>query len=115
MKDVAYKTWEEALTYCETLDYAEESDWRLPNINELKTLINYSKVYPSSDFPNMQSMITLWSSTTDMGVSTTRAWSVAFSYGSVTNISKTSRTGVRCIHSIIDEDIVVDEDVVSEF
>ena len=37
-------TWKEALDYCESLDYAGHSDWRLPNKNELLSLVDYSKL-----------------------------------------------------------------------
>ena len=38
------ETWGEALAYCENLEYAGASDWRLPNRNELITLVDYSKI-----------------------------------------------------------------------
>ena len=37
-------TWKEALDYCESLDYAGHSDWRLPNKNEFLSLVDYSKI-----------------------------------------------------------------------
>ena len=36
-------TWKEALSYCEGLEYAGHTDWRLPNKNELLSLVDYSK------------------------------------------------------------------------
>ena len=44
-------TWLEALSYCENSKYAGFDDWRLPNVKELSTLINYDKTYPATDFP----------------------------------------------------------------
>ncbi|MFA6033895.1 MAG: DUF1566 domain-containing protein [Myxococcota bacterium] len=55
--------WQEALSYCSALNYAGFSDWRLPNKNELFSLINLSRAYPASDFPNITND-SLWSSTT---------------------------------------------------
>jgi len=63
-------TWKEALSYCENLEYAGHSDWRLPNMNELATLIDYSKLSAEivdedeviSSFPGM-TPDTFWSST----------------------------------------------------
>ncbi len=49
------KNWKEALAYCKNLEYAGYSDWRLPNKNELVTLVDYSKADPASLFPGMTS------------------------------------------------------------
>ena len=35
--------WEEALSYCETLDYAGYEDWRLPNAKELQSIVDYTR------------------------------------------------------------------------
>lgn len=58
-------TWDEALAYCEGLDLAGRS-WRLPNINELQSIVDYRIFDPSvetSFFPDILSE-SYWSSTT---------------------------------------------------
>jgi hypothetical protein len=35
--------WEDALAYCEGLDLAAYEDWRLPNIKELQSIVDYSR------------------------------------------------------------------------
>ena len=35
--------WEDALAYCESLDYAGFNDWHLPNIKELQSIVDYSR------------------------------------------------------------------------
>ncbi len=35
--------WEAALNYCESLDTAGISDWRLPNVKELQSIVDYSR------------------------------------------------------------------------
>lgn len=35
--------WQEALAWCESLDYAGTSDWRLPNAKELQSLVDYTR------------------------------------------------------------------------
>ena len=53
--------WTLALSYCNNLDYAGHTDWRLPNKNELLSLVNYKKYSPASDFPEIP-LETFWSS-----------------------------------------------------
>ena len=35
--------WEDALAYCENLEFADYLDWRLPNAKELQYIVDYSK------------------------------------------------------------------------
>ena len=49
---ISNKNWLSVLAYCENLEYAGHDDWRLPNANELSSILNYSKDQtPYSDFP----------------------------------------------------------------
>ena len=91
------KTWTQALKYCEKLTYAGYSDWRLPNKNELSSLINYEKSgAPYSYFPDMPSEL-FWSSSTFSDF-TDYAWFVDFSSGGVDGYGKTYGNGyVRCV------------------
>ena len=53
-KDYVLKgEWKQALNYCESLVYAGYSDWRLPNRNEILSLIDYGKYKPGSDFSDI--------------------------------------------------------------
>lgn len=92
---VTNKTWQEALSYCETLTYAGYSGWRLPNKNELASLVNYEKYGPASDFPDMPSQ-DFWSSSTLSGDPAT-AWGVDFSAGFVDRCYKSVSSYVRCV------------------
>jgi hypothetical protein len=35
--------WESALSYCENLDLAGAADWRLPNVKELQSIVDYTR------------------------------------------------------------------------
>jgi hypothetical protein len=97
--------WESALTSCEDLTLASQSDWRLPNIKELFSIVDTSEYNPAIDetyFPATQSA-DYWSSTTYL-VNTTNAWRVDFNVGTQYSRHKTdehaSQTAdkyVRCV------------------
>jgi len=76
--------WQQALQYCEALEFAGHGDWRLPNVRELQTIVNYGTWSPAID-PIFQSMLPwYWSSTTDLVYDNThRAWCIEFNSGLV--------------------------------
>jgi hypothetical protein len=87
-----YGTWQEALDYCESLTLANHDDWRLPNMNELHSLVNYSRqVNPLIDamyFPDtIWERRIYWSSTTS-DFSQNEAWYVDFYGGAVSYLNK---------------------------
>lgn len=91
------KSWLEALSYCEELTYAGFSDWRLPNIQELASMINYENFSPASDFPDMPST-GFWSSSSSVDFSIT-AWTVDFTHGFINTYHKDNLLGARCVRS----------------
>ena len=90
-------TWQDALVYCEELSLGEKSDWRLPNKNELFSIVDMSKYDSaiSSVFTNVTSNV-YWSSTSNASDSSS-AWIVGFGNGAVLWYSKTSEDSVRCV------------------
>ena len=92
------KNWPEALSYCENLKYAGYSDWRLPNKNELSSLVKYGEHNPASDFQNMPTN-TFWTSTTTAEIKDS-AWSIDFYSGYVATTENKSTTNyVRCVRN----------------
>ena len=80
-------TWKQALAYAEGLLLAGHTDWRLPNRNELQSLVDYSQWYPAIDpllVPYMVwSVYYYWTSTTYADLPTYGAWVVGFDDGDV--------------------------------
>ena len=95
-----------AIANCDGLTLAGESDWRLPNIKELTSLVDYRVDDPAIDgslFPGTNSA-RYWS-VTSVESSSNEAWIVQFFTGRAEYISKvfageTVNVYVRCVRSI---------------
>ena len=92
--------WNYAKAYCENLTLGGFSDWRLPNIYELTTLIDNTKSsdpYVINGIENIASNL-YWSSTT-YASNSSDAWGVGFNYGDDGWNVKTSSYYVRCVRA----------------
>jgi hypothetical protein len=97
------RTWEEAITYCEGLELpAGQTDWRLPNVKELRSIVDNTLYHPSIDqtyFPGTSWHY--WSSTYyGICTDTPSAWYVSFSNyfgGRANNEDRLSGLYVRCV------------------
>lgn len=59
-------TWEEAIQYCEDLQFASHKDWKLPGNKELTSLVDLTKQKPAIDtrfFPDVDYKSFYWSRT----------------------------------------------------
>ena len=93
------KNWWDATSYCWDLTLANHSNWRLPYISELSSLIDETQADPAlpldNPFTNAQSGY-CWSSTTNAYL-TDIAWGVHFSNGSVGYGDKNDDNNVWCV------------------
>jgi hypothetical protein len=97
---VSGRSWTQAIDYCENLTLDTHSDWRLPNLKELTSIMDDSRTSPSIDtsaFENTASN-TFWSSTTYAGLSDI-AWVVDFYDGSQYGHGKSNDNPVRCVRA----------------
>ena len=94
INDADRLSWQDALKYCESLSFAGQADWRLPNIRELQSIVDYGRVTPSIDqLFGAQPGSWYWSSTFYAG-GVDNVWGVDFSSGGgFTN----STTGGPCL------------------
>jgi hypothetical protein len=88
--------WSDALTACNDLHYAGYTDWRLPNVKELLSLIDYREHDPAlplgHPFDNVQ-IIFYWSSTNYTSFSP-HAWGVYLYNGYAYNYYKSTNAYV---------------------
>jgi hypothetical protein len=94
-------TWQNAISYCEQLGLNSYDDWRLPNINELNSIVDDTQSYPSINpmFKFFASdnyrLASYWSSTNII----TKAWIVDFMWGSSNMTNKGNKYYVRCVRT----------------
>jgi hypothetical protein len=88
------ENWQVAIDYCEAKNIDSKDDWRLPNVNELSTLLDSDD--RDSIFTNTSA--SYWSSTTH-ATDTINAWLVYFNDGSQDISLKSNSVSVRCVRA----------------
>ncbi len=84
------RNWEAAIDFCNALEFAGHTDWRLPNVRELQSLIDYGKHTPAvpsgHPFAGVQSDV-YWSSST-LADRKANAWLMSLGDGRVYHVMK---------------------------
>ena len=93
-------TWQEALDYCRDLTWADFTDWYLPNLDELRSIVDENRssaIIDATAFGGIAGLYFFWSSTSRDG-DASRALHVDFNhYGHVDYNDKAMKCAVRCV------------------
>jgi hypothetical protein len=92
------QTWENAILYCEGLNLGGNTDWRLPNVKEIRSLSDENKVQPSVNNTIFTGVIiTKYWSSTSLPNQTTKAWYLDNNFGITTFDVKTATHSVWAV------------------
>ncbi len=90
------RTWQDAISYCDELVFAEKSDWRLPAKFELESIVDYSKSYPAIN-PMFSCESSFYWSSTPHKPNPPYAWGVYCADGADHWLHKSNQYYVRCV------------------
>ncbi len=100
----SYMPWQKAIDACKNLDFAGHKDWRLPTVEELRELVDYTRGAKSGEpavdtkiFPDTKCGW-YWTST-PCAWDPSSAWIVGFDGGSVGSSCKYDSNYVRPVRS----------------
>jgi len=92
------RTWKDADKYCKRIRLAKKTNWRLPTMYELLTIIDYKKNNPAmiDIFEYVQSKGYYWTSD-NIVTDKNYAWYVSFNKGNTYGFSKDKKAYIRCV------------------
>ncbi len=88
--------YDQALQYCEALELDKQSDWRLPLIKELASIVDENSYNPSI-YPYFKTKARFYWSVTENAADRAFAWLVNFSDSHIHSFLKSSRYYARCV------------------
>ncbi len=101
--DDSDRNWQSALDHCETLEHAGKTDWRLPSIKELATIVDEaaaeSLVVSDATFGDSDAY-RYWSSTPAISFGSERfALALETSFGSSPSVNMIELAAARCVRT----------------
>lgn len=90
-------TWTQALAYCPTLTLGGFSDWHLPGVMDLVSIVDFSVKNPAQNAIFGASPNGFWSSSPLPGSSPAQAFEVSFYDGSTFSSEQSSGNYARCV------------------
>ena len=95
------RNWAAAGFYCENLTLAGKSDWRLPNVRELLSVVDHSKYDPAAPSALDTRSAGYWSSTVNAG-DFDQSWFVYFESGTDGNWNdRSNHAYARCVSGAV--------------
>lgn len=94
--------WGAGIIYAEGLAFAGYNDWRLPNVRELMSIVDYGSFSPSIDtnfFTN--TVLAQYHSSTNDKELAGNSWYVGFDYGDVGQGGKFDAYRIRCVRGAL--------------
>jgi len=90
-----------AIDYCEnTLQLGTYSDWRLPNVNELLSIVDFSSYHPAIDTSVFVNYLWIEYVTSSSSINNpTQVWYLSFNTGAVNTVAKDFALRVRCVRA----------------
>ncbi|RUM66748.1 MAG: hypothetical protein DSZ05_03840 [Sulfurospirillum sp.] len=91
--------WDDAVAFCDNLDLAGITHWRLPTFHELFSITDYSRKTPIDPAFTYLNDGSYWTST-PFAANKSRAWTIDFHTGETYYSYKTTNHAVRCVKEI---------------
>lgn len=99
-------SWKDALDYCDEYKINGNEDWRMPNYNELNSLVDINRSNPSiSDNFHFKPSSLFWTSTAS--TIPNNVWLINFSTGSSSDNGfditqdELYKFNIRCVHTLV--------------
>ncbi len=100
--DGVRRSWQEGLAYCAGLDLAGRTGWHMPNVAELRSIVEYGAASGGAvtdrAFTNARQDL-YWTSTPNDGIPTL-ALSLSFNLGVIDGVTVTGLAYVRCVRHL---------------